>query len=62
MVDLSIIIPCYNEFNNIAKLYKLIKSKRKHWFVLSFIIVNNGSVDNTKSELTNIVLTIILKL
>ena len=53
MVDLSIIIPCYNEVNNIAKIaYQIDKIKKENTdLVLSFIIVNNGSTDNTKSEL-----------
>ena len=53
MVDISIIIPCYNEVNNIAKIaYQIDKIKKENTdLVLSFIIVNNGSADNTKSEL-----------
>jgi len=53
MNNLSVIIPCYNEEQNlkeIVKQIKIIKEENKD-LILDFILVNNGSTDNTSSEL-----------
>jgi polyisoprenyl-phosphate glycosyltransferase len=49
MIDLSIIFPCYNEEKNLALLIKkIIATKKKNYKTrIEFILVNNGSTDNT---------------
>ena len=54
MIDLSIVIPCYNEEGNVKNLFKsleklLTKSKKK----IEVIIVENGSTDQTRSKIKN---------
>ena len=46
MADLSLVIPCYNEEQNIKELFDQI-SKLENKFSLEVIIVNNGSTDNS---------------
>ena len=56
MSDISIIIPCFNEENNINHITKQIyeiKKKNSDLF-LDFIIVNNGSTDGTLNNLLNL--------
>ena len=43
----SIIIPCYNEEDNIEKLINLLSSK-SNLYDIEWIIVENGSKDNTR--------------
>lgn len=45
-MTVTIIIPCYNEFNTIEKLLKKILSLKN--FKLQIIIVDDGSVDGTR--------------
>ena len=52
MKRLSIVIPCYNEEKNIPELMKRINNL-KSYSSLIFIIVNNGSTDNTSYELSS---------
>ena len=48
MTDLSIIFPCFNEEKNLDILIKKITSvKKKYKIKIEFILVNNGSIDNT---------------
>ena len=49
MIDLSIIFPCFNEEKNLDILIKKINSvKKKNYKIkIEFILVNNGSTDNT---------------
>ena len=49
----SIIIPCYNEEDNIEKLINLLSSK-SNLYDIEGIIVENGSKDNTRTLLNNI--------
>ena len=50
-INLSIIIPCFNEAENIPKLIKHIKSINDK--SVEIILVDNGSNDNTKKALSN---------
>lgn len=55
MFEISLIIPCYNEERNILKIVdaiNLLKSNNK--INIEFIIINNGSTDNTKNILKNL--------
>ena len=49
----SIIIPCYNEEDNIEKLINLLSSK-SNLYDIEWIIVENGSKDSTRARLNNI--------
>lgn len=49
----SIIIPCYNEEDNIEKLINLLSSK-SNLYDIEWIIVENGSKDDTRTLLNNI--------
>ena len=54
-MDYSIVIPCFNEEGTI----KLILEKTKKLFIdnnIELIIVNNGSTDNTKNILANLII------
>ena len=56
MIDLSIIFPCYNEEKNLALLIKkIIATKKKNYKTrIEFILVNNGSTDNTSKILNKL--------
>ena len=45
-IILSIIIPCFNELNNISKIFEKIENIKEKYFEI--ILVNNGSTDETK--------------
>ena len=53
MTDLSIIFPCYNEGGNLKQIIDEIKTIKDNNFSinLEFILVNNGSTDNTSEIL-----------
>ena len=56
MINLSIVIPCYNEGRNIPRLINRINYIIDTCKInLQFIIVNNGSSDNTKILLKKII-------
>jgi glycosyltransferase involved in cell wall biosynthesis len=48
-INLSIIIPCYNEAHSIPLLFKKIEAIQKDYFEI--ILINNGSTDDTKNIL-----------
>ena len=56
MSELSIIIPCYNEEKNLLALVNEIKIIKKKNFDLDleFILVNDGSTDQTSSTLKDL--------
>jgi polyisoprenyl-phosphate glycosyltransferase len=56
MTDLSIIFPCYNEGSNLKQIIDEIKTIKKNNFNinLEFVLVNNGSTDNTSEILLNL--------
>ena len=47
MTDLSIVIPCYNEDNNIFPLFSKIEDLLNLEPKIEVIIVDNGSTDKT---------------
>lgn len=49
----SIVIPCYNEEDNVEKLINLLSSK-SDLYDIEWIIVENGSKDNTRNLLNKI--------
>lgn len=51
--EISIVVPCYNESKNLDLLIKRCKSilETKTNIEIEFVIVNNGSIDNTKDIL-----------
>ena len=52
MIDLSIIIPCYNEEANIKILFKSLKNLlKKNKIKIEIIIVENGSKDKTRLKI-----------
>ena len=53
MINLSIIIPCYNEEMNINPLFEKINYILQKDSSIEIIIVDNGSTDNTKKEILN---------
>ena len=53
MTKFTLIIPCYNEEKNIQKLATQI-SNLKRFVRFDTILVNNGSIDNTKIELESL--------
>ena len=54
MIDLSIIIPSYNEYDNLKNLIIKIEKVFLSKINIEVILVNNGSTDNTKIFLKNI--------
>ena len=56
MKKISLIIPAFNEEGNIAELYKQIKDSIKHFnnYYFEFVIIENGSTDNTYDEILKI--------
>ncbi len=53
--SLSIIIPCYNEAENLEKLIEIIKSElNKLSYKIEVILINNGSTDNTQEILNKL--------
>ena len=53
MIELSVVIPCFNESNNLPIIYENIKKKlnKKN---IEVVIVDNGSTDNSGSFLNSI--------
>ena len=51
METVSIVVPCYNEEENIDNFYNEIKKvveKIKHRYLYELIFINDGSKDNTE--------------
>ena len=53
MSDLSIIIPCYNETKNLSRLFNKIDSLIEENQKIELIIVDNGSIDNSRTFIEN---------
>lgn len=53
-MKLSIIIPCYNEEKNIPLIFERLQGCIKDKNNIEVVLVNNGSTDNTKEVLENI--------
>ena len=56
MTELSIIIPCYNEEKNLINLVNEIKiiKKENPELKLEFVLVNDGSTDQTSIKLKDL--------
>ena len=53
---ISLVIPCYNEENNILPMYELIlKTFKDYKKKIEIIFVNDGSKDNTMNNLRKVV-------
>ncbi|MGF3555068.1 MAG: glycosyltransferase family 2 protein [Thermoplasmatota archaeon] len=50
-IDLSIIIPCYNEEKNVPLIVDALKNELKENKNLELILVDNGSTDNTGKKI-----------
>lgn len=57
MIKLSIVIPCYNEVENLPALVKKCKSIVETNNSVEIILVNNGSTDHSKEVLENLLIT-----
>lgn len=53
--SLSIVIPCYNEEKNIPLIFEKIQHLVSNRIDTEIILVNNGSTDNSKEVLSNLV-------
>jgi glycosyltransferase involved in cell wall biosynthesis len=62
IINLSVVIPCYNEEKNLKILINSIKSIVKKNKSIQFVLVNNGSTDNTKNIINSIKNKNILKI
>ena len=51
MENLSIIIPCYNEGDNISSLFDNLENLKKSYNNLEIIIVDNGSTDHSLEKI-----------
>ena len=56
MKNLSIVIPCYNEGENILKLFELCRKAIKNRNDIEVVFVNNGSTDLTRKFIEQSVL------
>ena len=54
-INFSLVLPCYNEEGNIALLYEEFLAIPINNFHTELIFVNNGSTDNTKNEIENVI-------
>ncbi|MDC0903052.1 glycosyltransferase family 2 protein [Pelagibacteraceae bacterium] len=54
-INFSLVLPCYNEEENISLLYKEFSQINLDQFQSELIFVNNGSADNTKNEIERII-------
>ena len=53
MKNLSIIIPCYNESENINILFDKLSELIKFYNDVEIVIVDNGSIDNSITKIKN---------
>ena len=54
-MKLSIIVPCYNEEKVVSLFYNTLKSELNNNYLYEIIFVNDGSRDNTKQEIIDII-------
>jgi glycosyltransferase involved in cell wall biosynthesis len=55
VINISLILPCYNEEKNIPLLYKEFLEIPLSDYKAELIFVNNGSKDNTKEEIEKVI-------
>lgn len=53
MIELSIVVPCYNEDENIYPLFDKIRDLLKKKEKIEVIVIDNGSTDKTYKNITN---------
>ena len=53
MVDISIIIPVFNEEKTVIDLLKKVNKQKSGDYFLEIIVINDGSSDDSKKLLTN---------
>ena len=54
-INLSLVLPCYNEEKNISILYKEFLNIPFQGIEAELIFVNNGSDDNTSKEIDTVI-------
>ena len=54
VIDLSVVLPCFNEEYNIEFIYKEIKDSKPNNLIVEVIFVNNGSIDATEQKIDKI--------
>ena len=54
-INFSLVLPCYNEEENIPLLYKEFSEIPLDQYRAELILVNNGSTDGTKKEIENVI-------
>lgn len=55
MKKVSLVIPCYNEADNILPMFNLCKKTLNKDFHYQYVFVNDGSKDSTYQEITNLI-------
>lgn len=54
-MDISLIIPCYNEEKNIQPFYELCQQTFNNRIKIEYIFINDGSKDNTVNEIKKLI-------
>lgn len=55
MIQLSVVIPCYNESGNLPKLFERVSALRKSLPAAEVILVDNGSTDDSPAAFARLV-------
>ena len=54
-INFSLVLPCYNEEENISLLYKEFSEIPLDQYRAELILVNNGSTDETQKEIEKVI-------